>query len=95
METTCGHCHNTYQLGTDHNCTPTCRHCGITFSDLDDPAYDSAKIAVSRHQRNCPEQPEDYGEPFVDPEGEFRAVRRERERVRRWEEKMRKERHVW
>lgn len=95
LEITCAHCHEEYDLGSDHNCTPECIHCGATYSDLDDPEYDSAKISVSRHQRECEERPESWGEPIRDPEGEFREERRERKRTRLWEEKQRKRGHVW
>jgi len=93
MKTICGHCHNEIEMGGGHDCTPTCRHCGVTFEGLDNPGYDSAKIAVSRHQRECDDRPEP--EPFVDPEGQFRAERRKRKRIRQWEEKQRKRSHVW
>lgn len=95
METVCGHCHKEYDMSEGHECTPNCIHCGATFGDLENPQYDSAKIAVSRHERNCDNRPESWDKQFADPEGRFREERREREHERVWEEKLRKERHVW
>lgn len=84
----CAHCNDDVPLAGDHDCTPACLHCGAAFADLDDPQFDSAALAVSRHQRECEERPDSWDRPVRDPEGEFRAERRERERVRRWEERQ-------
>lgn len=94
MKTTCGHCHNEYDHGDGHDCTPECIHCGATYSDLDDTEYNSAKIATSRHQRNCEDRPDSWGEPINDPEGEFRAERRERKRQQQFEERLRRNRLI-
>lgn len=95
MNTVCGHCHQEYEMGDGHDCEPNCIHCGATFSDLDNPQYGREKIAVSRHQRECIDRPGSWDEPISDPEGQFRAERRERKRIRQWEEKQRKRGHVW
>jgi len=95
MEMKCGHCHQTYEHGKGHDCTPNCLHCGATYDDLQDPKYESPKIAVSRHQRECSERPEGWGENLPDPEAEFRERRREDKRIREWERKRLKRGHVW
>jgi hypothetical protein len=92
MKTTCGHCHKDFNLGDNHDCTPECIHCGKTYSDLESPEYDSAKIAVSRHQRECGERPASWDEPIRDPEAEFREDRRERKRQEQFEERLRRNR---
>lgn len=94
LETTCGHCHDTYEIGEDHECEPECYHCGATFDDLDSPEYDHAKIAVSRHQRDCDERPDGWGEGIRDPEAEFRAERRRREKQRKHDRRIERERRI-
>lgn len=95
MNTTCGHCHEEYDISDGHDCKPNCLHCGATFEDLEQSEYDHVKIAVSRHQRECDEQPEGWGKNIYDPESEWREERREKKRIRQWERKVKKEKHVW
>lgn len=95
IKTVCGHCHKEYEMGEGHDCEPNCIHCGATFDDLEDPEYDHAKIAVSRHERECDDRPESWGAPIDDPEAQFREERRERKHIRQWEDKQCKRRHVW
>lgn len=92
MNTTCAHCHSEYDHSDGHNCTAECIHCGATYDELENPEYDSAKVAVSRHQRECAERSESWNEPIRDPEAEFRKTRRERERQRRFEQRLRRKR---
>lgn len=83
-----------------------CGHCGEKFEDsetLREHVSDCDVIActicdkrfdnrLDKWDHDCPEASD---EPFVDPEGQFRAERRKKKRQRAWEEKMQKERHVW
>lgn len=95
MKTTCAHCNQQYDIGAEHECNPECLHCGVTFDNLENPEYDSPKIAISRHQRTCEDRPESWDRSMYDPEADWRERRRERKRIRQWERKMQKERHVW
>lgn len=97
MKAVCGHCNKEFDGAVvgDHECEPSCIHCGVTYKELEEPEYESPKIAVSRHERKCSERPGAWDKPIRDPEGEFRAERREREHQRQWEEKLRRERHIW
>jgi len=90
METNCFHCGQTFEMGEDHECEPSCRHCGATADELDSE-YDSDKIAVSSHERECDER-EPPEEPINDPEAEFREKRRERKKRRQFERKIQRRR---
>jgi hypothetical protein len=83
LETTCGHCGDNFPMSEGHDCEPECHHCGATFDDLEGPEYESAKIAVSRHQRECDERPDGWGANIRDPEAGFRENRRQQEKQRR------------
>jgi hypothetical protein len=95
MKITCGHCGEELENWDDHDCEPECHHCGATFEDLENPEYESAKVAVSLHQRGCEERPESWDEPIHDPEAEFRAERRRKKRIREMERRRRKKKYVW
>jgi len=94
LETVCAHCGTEYEFSNGHDCIPECYHCGVTYDEIDNPKYDSAKIEISRHQRNCEEQPEGWGENIRDIEAEWREQRRRKKRQQEWDRKIeRKRRH--
>lgn len=94
MKTTCAHCHTEYDLSEAHDCTPSCYHCGKVYGELENPEYDSEKIAISRHQRECDEPPESWDRPIQDPEAEFRKNRRERKRRQQQDRRIEKLRRM-